>query len=34
MLVEVAFVKATTNLLVIFDESGRIINVDISRDFF
>ena len=28
-----AFGKATTNLFVIVDESGRIINVDISRDF-
>ena len=25
--------QATTNLFVIFDASGRIINVDISRDF-
>ena len=33
VLVAVAFGKATTNLIVIFDESGRIINVDISRDF-
>ena len=33
VLVAVAFGKATTNLFVIFDESGRIINVDISRDF-
>ena len=28
-----AFGQATTNLFVIFDASGRIINVDISRDF-
>ena len=33
VLVTVPFSKATTNLFVIFDESGRIINVDISRDF-
>ena len=33
VLVAVAFGKATTNLFVIFDEQGRIINVDISRDF-
>ena len=33
MLVAGAFGKATTNLFVIFDESSRIINVDISRDF-
>ncbi|WP_392348459.1 hypothetical protein [Parasynechococcus sp.] len=33
MLVAVAFGKATTNLFVIFDASGRIINVDIFRDF-
>ena len=33
VLVAVAFGKATTNLFVIFDERGRIINVDISRDF-
>ena len=33
VLVAVAFGKATTNLFVIFDESGQIINVDISRDF-
>ena len=33
VLVVVAFGKATTNLLMIFDERGRIINVDISRDF-
>ena len=25
--------QATTNLFVIFDASGRIINVDTSRDF-
>ena len=31
--VAVAFGQATTNLFVIFDASGRIINVDISRDF-
>ena len=30
--VAVAFGKATTNLFVIFDKRGRIINVDISRD--
>ena len=28
-----AFGQATTNLFVIFDASGRIINVDTSRDF-
>ena len=33
VLVAVAFGEATTNLFVIFDERGRIINVDISRDF-
>ena len=33
MLVAVSFGKATTNLFVIFDERGRITNVDISRDF-
>ena len=33
VLVAVAFGKATTNLFVIFDERGQIINVDISRDF-
>jgi hypothetical protein len=33
VLVAVAFGKATSNLFVIFDERGRIINVDISRDF-
>ena len=33
VLVSVAFGKATTNRFVIFDESGQIINVDISRDF-
>ncbi len=33
VLVAVAFGKTTTNLFVIFDERGRIINVDISRDF-
>ena len=33
VLVAVAFGKATSNLFVIFDEKGRIINVDISRDF-
>ena len=33
VLVAVDFGKATTNLFVIFDERGRIINVDISRDF-
>ena len=33
VLVAVAFGKATTNLFAIFDESGQIINVDISRDF-
>ena len=33
VLVAVAFGKATSNLFVIFDEQGRIINVDISRDF-
>ncbi len=33
VLVAVVFGQATTNLFVIFDASGRIINVDISRDF-
>ena len=33
VLVAVAFGQATSNLFVIFDGSGRIINVDISRDF-
>jgi hypothetical protein len=33
VLVAVAFGKATSNLFVIFDQQGRIINVDISRDF-
>ena len=33
VLVAVAFGQATTNPFVIFDASGRIINVDISRDF-
>ena len=33
VLVAVAFGEATTNLFVIFDERGRITNVDISRDF-
>jgi len=33
VLVAVTFGQATTNLFVIFDASGRIINVDISRDF-
>ena len=33
VLVAVSFGKATTNLFVIFDERGRITNVDISRDF-
>ena len=33
VLVSVEFGKATSNLFVIFDENGRIINVDISRDF-
>ena len=33
VLVCVEFAKATTNLFVIFDDQGRIINVDISRDF-
>ena len=33
VLVAAAFGQATTNLFVIFDASGRIINVDISRDF-
>ncbi len=33
VLVAVAFGDATTNLFVIFDERGRITNVDISRDF-
>ena len=33
VLVAVEFGKATSNLFVIFDDRGRIINVDISRDF-
>ena len=33
VLVSVVFGQTTTNLFVIFDASGRIINVDISRDF-
>ena len=33
VLVAFAFGQATTNLFVIFDASGRIINVDISREF-
>ena len=33
VLVAVAFGQATNNLFVIFDAGGRIINVDISRDF-
>ena len=33
VLVVAAFGQATTNLFVIFDASGRIINVDTSRDF-
>ena len=33
VLVAVEFVNTTSNLFVIFDGSGRIINVDISRDF-
>ena len=33
VLVAVAFGNATSCLFVIFDERGRIINVDISRDF-
>ena len=33
VLVSVAFGQATTNLFVIFDASGPIINDDISRDF-
>ena len=33
VLVAVALDKATTNLFLIFDERGRIINVDISPDF-
>ena len=33
VLVAVEFGKATSNLFVIFDERGQIINVDISRDF-
>ena len=33
VLVAVAFANTTSNLFVIFDERGRIINVDISRDF-
>ena len=33
VLVAVALGQATTNVFVIFDASGRIINVDTSRDF-
>ena len=33
VLVAVEFGKTTANLFVIFDDRGRIINVDISRDF-
>ena len=33
MLVSIEFGNATSNLFVIFDERGQIINVDISRDF-
>lgn len=33
VLVAVEFGRATSNLFVIFDDRGRIINVDISRDF-
>ena len=33
VLVLIEFGNATSNLLVIFDERGQIINVDISRDF-
>ena len=33
VLVAVPFGQATSNLWLIFDASGRIINVDISRDF-
>ena len=33
VLVAVEFGDATSNLFVIFDERGQIINVDISRDF-
>ena len=33
VLVAVEFGQATSNLFVIFDDRGRIINVDISRDF-
>jgi hypothetical protein len=33
VLVAVSFGKATSNIFVIFDNQGRIINVDISRDF-
>ncbi len=33
LLVLMEFGKATPNLFVIFDGRGRIINVDISRDF-
>ncbi|MBL6739510.1 MAG: DUF3887 domain-containing protein [Synechococcus sp. BS301-5m-G54] len=33
VLVAVEFVNTTTNLFVIFDGSGRIINVDISEEF-
>ena len=33
VLVAVEFVNTTSNLFVIFDGSGRIINVDISEEF-
>ena len=33
VLVSVEFGDATSNLFVIFDERGQIMNVDISRDF-
>ena len=33
VLVSIEFGNATSNLFVIFDERGQIINVDISRDF-
>ena len=33
VLVAVEFVNTTSNLFVIFDASGRIINVDISQEF-
>ena len=33
VLVSMEFGEATSNLFVIFDERGQIINVDISRDF-